>query len=92
MIAGGEVTTNKERNKMANTKNVEVIELKKAGDNVDQSKVGKLETGKESEAGGRSLEVRYAQCSNCGFVGRIVYDTVNYHYYRCSSCGAVLVI
>jgi hypothetical protein len=72
-------------------KNLEVTELKKADKDVDQSKVGNLETKKDDEVGGRALYRRWGQCTVCGFVGVYTYDTNAYHAYRCSNCGAVLV-
>jgi hypothetical protein len=76
---------------MAKTKNTEITELRKADKDVDKSKVGKLETKKEDEVGGRALVRRYGQCTVCGFVGVFVYDTNAYHAYTCSNCGATLV-
>ena len=73
------------------TKNLEVVQLKKSDKAGEPGKGGKLETAKQDEAGGRALERRYGQCSVCGFVGVFVYDTNAYHYYTCSSCGATIV-
>lgn len=61
---------------------------KKTTEDIPQDKVGKMtkEKPSEGEVGGRAIQLRLAECSNCGNVGWIWYDTVNYRAYRCDSC------
>ena len=65
----------------------------KTDENIPQDKVGELtkEAQQGDEVGGRAIVTRLARCSNCGLVGYINYDTINYRAYRCSNCSAILI-
>ena len=71
------------------TKNVEVVQLKK-GDKGASDKGGKLETTQKEEVGGRMTYQKAGQCPVCGFIGQFTYDTNAYHWYTCANCGAIL--
>lgn len=74
------------------TKTIEVTEFTEAKEQIEQDKLGKLQSKvSEEEAGGRAHYWRVGVCPRCGFIGRYWYDTRRWHGYVCESCGAHLV-